>query len=748
MRPMSSSPVTNAEKIRGLPWQAAMGATNIVFCYLTVFGSLFLLFLGELGLPKGRIGVVTALFPFCGVVAILVAPVVERWGFKRSFIIFFGARKVVVAAILAAPWVLAAHGPHAAFYYVAVVLAVFAVCRAVAETAWYPWAQEMVPDFVRGKFAAVSTIATTITGAITIAAVSYVIARASGPESYIAPMAVGVLFGLASAACCLWIPGGAPVERPDAFRSHWAGMLETLRDRKFVQFMIGLSAVSLGFAIAASFIPLYMKERIGLTPGWVIFLENGALFGTLLSSYLWGWAADRYGSKPVMLTGLALMVLLPIGWWMIPRGQPSSAGAAMAISALVGVALSGWGIGWTRLLFVSIVPAQKKTAYLAVFYAWIGIVSGLGPLLAGQMLDHFKGLDGKVWVLPLDPYTPLFALGFIVLLAGMFILWRLKAERGMDAARFVSMFFQGDPVLALESMVRFNSARSEADRMSHAHNLGQARSPLTVQELIEALDDPSFNVRYEAVTSIARTRPDRRLVDALARVLRGPNPELAEAAAWALGRQGHRSAIRPLRETLLKGTPGVQACSARALGMLGDQEAGPDLILLFHREKDPVLRLACAAALGGLRARAVTPALLAWLREIEDESFRRELAFAIAQIVGREYYFIRLWRETQVEPGTVLSAALNDLKERIPGLTEGVVHSTLNRCVESLARDDLSEAGRLLAEVIRALPFDRIDTATAAVLNECADRLAAGGTPHRIYLLLALHGINAVYGED
>jgi HEAT repeat protein/Na+/melibiose symporter-like transporter len=745
---MSTSIVTNAEKLRGLPWQAAMGATNVVFCYLTVFGSLFLLFLGEMGMPKGKIGFLTALFPFCGVVAVFVAPVVERWGFKRSFILFFGARKVVVGALLAAPWFLTAHGPEAAFYYVAAVLALFAVCRAVAETAWYPWAQEMVPDFVRGKFSAVSTIATTIAGAITIAAVAYVIARASGPQSYIAPMAVGVLFGLASALCCLWIPGGAPVQRPDAFRSHWAGMRETLRDRKFVQFMIGLSAVSLGFAIAASFIPLYMKERIGLTPGWVIFLENGALFGTLLSSYLWGWAADRYGSKPVMLTGLALLVVLPIGWWLLPRGQTVSAGAAMAMSALAGAALSGWGIGWTRLLFVSIVPAQKKTAYLAVFYAWIGVVSGLGPLLAGQLLDRFKGLDGKFWVLPLDPYAPLFALGFLILLAGLFILGRLKAERGMGPARFVRMFLQGDPVLALESMVRFNTARSEADRMSHAQRLGQARSPLTVQELVEALDDPSFNVRYEAVTSIARTRQDRRLVDALARVLRGPNPELAEAAAWALGRQGHRSAIRPLREMLLKGSPGVQACSARALGMLGDQDAGPDLILLFHREKDVALRLACAAALGGLRARAVTPALLAWLRDLDDESCRRELSFALAQIVGRDYYFIRLWRETHVETGTLLSGALSELKERLPGLPGGLVHATLDLCIETLARDDLPAAAPLLAQVLRALPFDRIEPAPAAVLNECAERLAAPQTPRIEHFLLALHTLNAVYGED
>ncbi len=743
---MTAAPVTNAEKLRGLPWQAAMGATNIIFCYLTVFGSLFLLFLGEMGLPKSRIGFLTALFPFCGVLALFVAPAVERWGFKRSFITFYGARKIVLAAILAAPWVLQEYGVQVAFYYVAAVLTCFAVCRAVAETAWYPWAQEMVPDFVRGKFSAISTIATTITGAITIAAVSAVIARASGADSYVAPMAVGVFFGLVSAACCFGIPGGAPVARPDAWYAHWAGMRETLRDRKFLQFMAGLSAVSLGFALAASFLPLYMKERVGLTPGWIIFLENGALLGTLLSSYLWGWAADRYGSKPVMLTGLALLLLLPMGWWLLPRGQPMSVGFAMGLAVLAGTALSGWGIGWTRLLFVSIVPAKKKTAYLAIFYAWTGLISGLGPLLAGQILERFKGLEGRFGILPLDPYAPLFALGLLILIAGAFILGRLKAERAMPATHFVRMFLQGDPVLALESLVRFNAARSEADRMSHAKRLGEARSPLTVQELIEALDDPSFNVRYEAVTSVAR--PDRRLAAALARLLRGPNPELAQAAAWALGRLGHPRAITPLREMLLKGSPGLQACCARALGMLGDRDAAPDLILLFHRETTPSVRLACAAALGGLRVRAVVPALLAWLREVQEESARRELAFAIAQIVGRDHYFIRLWRESQSEPGTILSQALNDLKDKLPGLPEGPLRATVERAVEALAQGNLAAAAPLLADGLRALPYERIEGTPAAVLNECADRLTSGDARRIEYLLLALHALNAVYGED
>jgi len=89
--------LTDAEKIRRLPWSVAHSTAGAVFCYFTVFGSVFILFLNELGLPKTQIGFLLSLFPFCGVLALFVAPMIARAGFKRTHIIFFGLRKFVVA---------------------------------------------------------------------------------------------------------------------------------------------------------------------------------------------------------------------------------------------------------------------------------------------------------------------------------------------------------------------------------------------------------------------------------------------------------------------------------------------------------------------------------------------------------------------------------------------------------------------------------------------------------------------------
>ncbi len=73
------------EKYRALPWSFAHVALNNFFYTWTFGGSVFLLFLSQLGLPKDQIGILLSLFPFAGLLALLP----DRWwragGAKRCF---------------------------------------------------------------------------------------------------------------------------------------------------------------------------------------------------------------------------------------------------------------------------------------------------------------------------------------------------------------------------------------------------------------------------------------------------------------------------------------------------------------------------------------------------------------------------------------------------------------------------------------------------------------------------------------
>jgi hypothetical protein len=95
--------VSDEVKRRALPWALASGAFNAVFALWVFSGSVFVLFMRELGLPASEIGGLLSLFPFCGLLALFFAPAAARMGRKRVYLIFYGVRKLVIAMLLLLP---------------------------------------------------------------------------------------------------------------------------------------------------------------------------------------------------------------------------------------------------------------------------------------------------------------------------------------------------------------------------------------------------------------------------------------------------------------------------------------------------------------------------------------------------------------------------------------------------------------------------------------------------------------------
>ena len=85
----------------GLRWALGFDIFNSIFVQLTYMGSVFVLFLSELGMNKTSIGFMLALLPFAGLVSLGVAPRVARIGFKRAFMIFWTGRTIVTLPLLA-----------------------------------------------------------------------------------------------------------------------------------------------------------------------------------------------------------------------------------------------------------------------------------------------------------------------------------------------------------------------------------------------------------------------------------------------------------------------------------------------------------------------------------------------------------------------------------------------------------------------------------------------------------------------
>ncbi len=414
--------------LRGLPWIVAQNSLNAVFAYLTVFGSVFLLFLDELGLPKAQIGLLLSLLPFAGLVALGLAPVVTRAGRKRIFLICWTARKIAVAGLLLLPWVLARCGHAGGLLYLIGIIAIFAVLRAVAETAWYPWMQEVVPDRVRGRFSAVSTLVTALASCLTLAAAGHVLNQGHELSRFLGLIAVGSVFGLAGVAVMIPVPGGQARPDPPPGEHHLSNMRQALRDRNFLLYLAGLGGVTVGTLLYLSFLPLFLKQRLGVAPGVVVTLETLVMVGGALSALLWGFAADRVGSRPVLMSAAALTLLIPLGWLLLPRQTPHVVVWCALLYLFHGMAFNGAALGAGRLLFNDVVPPAQNTAYTALYYAWQGLVGGVAPLAAGALLQV-----GGAWQVPvgwftLDGNAVLFALAAVLIALGWMCYGRVRPD--------------------------------------------------------------------------------------------------------------------------------------------------------------------------------------------------------------------------------------------------------------------------------------------------------------------------------
>ena len=400
------------KKYRALPWSYAHVGLNNFFYTWSFGGSVFLLFLSELGLPKDQIGVLLSFFPFAGLLALGIGPSVARWGRKRVFLLGYGLRKPVMAALLLLPWLLASLGYNFALAFLYIVILSVAILRAIAETAFFPWMQEFVPNEVRGKFGAILTIVNMATSLVALFIASQVIQRGAGLPGYMLLLACGAAIGLAGVGLMGFVPGGAPVQKVEAqsSRAHLASLAHTLKDRNFFNFLGGMGCYTLGAFVLSSFLPLYVKEQLGFLPSSVVLFDMASMAGGAAASIFSGVFADRIGSRPVMMPGLAASLLVSAGWLLAPLQSPIAAVLCGVLYFAYGAASTSASLGAGRLLFNKVIPMEKNTEYTSVYMAWAGLVGGAAPLLGGKILVSLAGWQVGNGFFTLDAFRLLFVL--------------------------------------------------------------------------------------------------------------------------------------------------------------------------------------------------------------------------------------------------------------------------------------------------------------------------------------------------
>jgi hypothetical protein len=573
-----------------------------------------------------------------------------------------------------------------------------------------------------------------VTAILATAFAGYILGTSTDLRRFIIIYAVALVAGVISAWCSTHLPGGEPVNTQT---TSYRNFFSVLRDRNFTQYVAGIGMISLAGA-PLSFLPLFLREQVGLTDSTIVWLGIGGTFGGLTSTYLMGWAADRYGSKPVLLLGLYLKALIPLGWLLIPRGTDISTGYALALFVISGVVDIGWGIGSGRLLFTKVVPHERRGEYMAVYYAAIGLIGGLSQIVSGALLDATAGISGQFWIFQIDQFMPLFLGGVVLMFVGILIFQQVQPDSDVKFTQFAGMFTHGNPVFALSSVANYYRSVDERSLVQATERMGRTKSPLTVEELLEALIDPRFNVRFEAVISIARMGPEPRLVDALCRIVDGTEISLSVIAAWALGRMGSDRALPTLQAGLDAKYRSLQVHCARSLGTLKDMSIAPMLLERLNVESDKGMQMAYASALGNLQYKEALTTILGLLEATQNEGARMELALATARIADDEKPFIRLLRGLRSDLGTTAAQAIEPLKRKLSDTVSGETIDLIDQSSMSFARNQYDNGAAELADIIEGLLPTHDDPVENQILSATVPKLRELGVVRLEYLVLAL----------
>jgi hypothetical protein len=403
-----------------LRWPLASSASNSIYNQLAFSGPIFLLFLTQLQIDAGGIGVLLSIFPFCMLLALAAGPWAARHGVRRVFIAFGLMRTLALSLMLAVPLLAGVVGGRVTFLFVAAVLVAFSLLRAVVVTAGVIWNHQIIPAAIRGRYTAADSILVAICGAGAMTLAGLFLGQSPGTARFVVLFALAAGFGIV--ACLLMLPvhGGGAAQTEESSR----GIVDAMRDRAFVLYLAWSALLSVGWTAASAFAPLLFLDMAGLSAGRIVVLESVLMWSGLVSTWAWGVMADRCDIRRMLMLTTAGVGIYPLGLLLLPASGGWAYPMALTLMALVGAILPGWGIAQMRYLYVRAVPAHGRGGYLGLSTAVGGCVQGLTMIGAGFLIEwarHWPPLilaDG----IELHRFWPVLALSLASLSGGAMLL--------------------------------------------------------------------------------------------------------------------------------------------------------------------------------------------------------------------------------------------------------------------------------------------------------------------------------------
>lgn len=441
--PLPESPPTPAPAriARAIRLTYAQAMLSAVFAAST--GGMFLIgFAIQLGADNHILGLMAAV-PQALVVAQFVSAVMVERGVSRKTLTVVFSFLVPLAWLLVAllPMLGASLGLEARFCLLIGIIALATLGGQLAGNARASWIGELVPEQRRGSFFGRCAMFAGIIGACFAVAEGHFldVIRSHGLLAFTSLFFFGAFFGLVSAALNIPQPD-CPLPGAGAPRRPLRALVgDTFRNRPLARLALVHAVVAMG-SIAGPFNAAYSLRDVGVSFFGLGLLNAVSTASVLLTSSYWGRLADRFGCKPIMILGLAIMAPCSAVWFFIPPGGvrmaylllPWGNLIASAGSAAVGVAV--------QTMMYKLTRPEGRSVQFAVYTMFIVMVSAPMPLAGAWLVDfllrHHYAIDLRVT----------FLLWSVLMAAAALLSLRLTEHNSVSVRLLLFHFLPGELV--------------------------------------------------------------------------------------------------------------------------------------------------------------------------------------------------------------------------------------------------------------------------------------------------------------
>ena len=742
--------------------QQALRLSTLEGCVATAQGQLtsgafqtgFALFLGCSAFWLGALGGIPAL---AGLVQLFSSFLAQRYGERKSLIAWFSlVSRLLWVPMLLIPFVL----PRSLWVGAFLLLTLLsALCINVSAPLWTAWITDIVPEGSRGRYFGQRNMYAGWVGLAVPVLGGYFLDAATKRHTSSEPMAFGVLFLTASVFAfgsfrlILKSPDVAQVKaggdgqvRESALSYYQA----PFADRNFQRVMTFLAAMVVGQSIAGQFFTVYQLTYLHLDYTAFQLLTAVATLASLASMPLWGYLADKYGNKPVLMISCGLVLVPPLLWILAAPDGISGLwaydphhGLRLSLTKLIIILLNlfagfGWaGVGLTQFnLMIGAAPAEKRTVYVSAIAAISGLAGGIAPLAGGALMVAFGHLSFPDHGYIRSNYHLLFLIATL-LRGGAILLVRPIQEAGSRRTGYVLKQLKASkPIGSFNSIQKLSKAGSSQARVQAAEQLGRLKTPLAVEELVRALDDVALPVREQAALALGEIRDPRATLPLVGK-LTDPASGISGAAATALGKIGDKAALPALAAAAQLGPPTRQLAAMEALGRMSDSSV-TEILSVLMRDPDQTVRTAAIRALAEREDPESLPSLITQLEHEQEPANLAVLADALGRLGEPEAALPLLQALNRTSSPTVRREILNAVGSLGGG--RDAFYSYL--ALDSYARDET--VGKILMNIgrryrARAAQKKEGDAARIAVYaKQALAAYTSGDNPRSVNRLVRL----------